>query len=330
MNIFLTYDYELFFGENPGTVQKCMLEPTQRLLEMAGKYKAKITFFVDVGFLIKLDEYRHTFSELDADFLAVKDQIERIIDHGHSVQLHIHPHWEKSEYKEGKWHINTSKAYKLSDFPQNEIDSIIQRYKAFLDGITGESTTVFRAGGWCVQPFHLLERSFKELGIRIDSSVFPGGKMEAGEYAFDFTGAPMKDFYRFSNDVCVEDPSGYFCEYPISSWRYSPLFYWKLYILGRLNPHKHKMLGDGNFLAQPGRKRSTLFNFTWNHVSTDGYYAAMLHTQLKQFTNMGRSNMVVIGHPKGMTNYSFERLEKFLRNNSKTHAFLALTSKQCA
>ena len=54
MNIFLTYDYELFFGESTGSVDKCMIEPTNQLLKIAKEFNIKMTFFVDVGYLIKL------------------------------------------------------------------------------------------------------------------------------------------------------------------------------------------------------------------------------------------------------------------------------------
>ena len=75
-------------------------------------------------------------------------------------------------------------------------------------------------------PFSRLEKVFKEMEIRIDSSVFSGGHFEAGEYSFDFRTASKKSNYRFSNDVCVEDQSGYFKEYPISS-RTISTFIWE-------------------------------------------------------------------------------------------------------
>ena len=52
MKIAITWDYELFFGEQSGSAQKCMLEPGNRLLEIAQKNGAKFTFFVDDGFAV--------------------------------------------------------------------------------------------------------------------------------------------------------------------------------------------------------------------------------------------------------------------------------------
>ena len=321
MNIFLTYDYELFFGEESGSVDKCLIDPTNRLIELCAKHKTKMTFFVDVGYLIKLQEFAPNHQELQIDQLKIRNQLREIIDSGNSIQLHIHPHWENSFYEDGKWHIITDKSYKLDDFSDEEIRRIVRNYKYFIDTLTGQKTTAFRAGGWCIQPFYRLKELFKELEITIDSSVFPGGKFFSPHYDFDFTNAPNKAKYRFESDVCIEDLDGYFTEYPISSWRYSPLFYWRLYILGRLFPSKHKMLGDGIFLSQPGIKKSVLTNFTWNHVSTDGYYASKLNTCLKSCEKRNFSDMVIIGHPKSMTNYSFQVLENFIKDNHTKHAF---------
>lgn len=321
MNIFLTYDYELFFGDSSGSVDKCLIEPTNRLLELGKIYNVRMTFFVDVGYLIKLDEFIPTFPQLLRDKEKVHAQLREIIDSGNDIQLHIHPHWEKSFYSDGKWHLITDNVYKLQDFSNEDIRRIVTTYKKYIDDLSGKKTTTFRAGGWCVQPFERLYALFKELEIRFDSSVFPGGKFSSSHYAFDFTKAPNKSHYRFETDECVEVEKGYFTEYPISSWRYSPFFYWRLYILGRLFPDQHKMLGDGNFLSQPGRKKSVLSNFTWNHVSTDGYYASKLRNCLDFFVKEGRSDMVIIGHPKSMTNYSFRVLEKFLKENQRQHHF---------
>ena len=82
------------------------------------------------------------------------------------------------------------------------------------------------------------------------------------------------------------------------------------------------MLGDGIFLSQPGRKSSVLTNFTWNHVSTDGYYASKLNESLKRITKERKKDMVIIGHPKSSTLFSFKFLEKFIRNNYIVNSFL--------
>lgn len=323
MQVMLTFDYELFFGEHTGTVRKCMLEPTDRLLDLSEKYRIPMTFFVDVGFLMKLDQYQDTFPELSEEYRSISAQIHRMQQLGCDIQLHIHPHWEKSQYDGKKWLVHTDGCYKLSDFPQAEIDRIIRSYYDFLVNLTGTKPKAFRAGGWCVQPFSLLKNTFREKGIRFDSSVFPGGKFESTHYDFDFTSvARYTSSYPFDSDVCVRDESGSFLEVPIASWNFSPLFYWRLYGWGRLFPKRHKMMGDGLFVAQPGRKKSVLTNYTWNHVSSDGYYASMLTKQAAYYRQKQVDVFVVIGHPKGMTLFSLEKLESFIRKNRNRDSFV--------
>ncbi len=321
MNIFLTYDYELFFGVKPGTVQKCLLDPTRNLLHLAKEFNAPMTFFVDVGFLMKLEDAANLFPALKQEFDAVVFQLEEILISGSDIQLHIHPHWEKSFYSGSEWIINTSNCYKLEDFSDDEAIDIIVRYKEYLEKLIGRSVHTFRAGGWCIQPFERWSQTFKSLGIKYDTSVFPGGQFQSEHYAFDFRKAPKKSYYKFENDVCKEDENGFFTEYPISSMRYSPLFYWRLYILGRLFPLQHKMLGDGIFLSQPGRKKSVLTNFTWNHLSTDGYYVSKLPSALSKMKKLNYTDAVVIGHPKSNTNFSVQNLRRFLKKNQSNYTF---------
>lgn len=330
MAVYLTFDYELFFGSETGTVKACMIDPTEQLLAICEKQNIPMTFFIDVGMLLKMNELKNEFPELVSDYQAILSQINRMEALGCSVQLHIHPHWENAIYKNGKWSINVDGCYKLSDFLQEEATAIIEKYFYFLQNLVTQKITSYRAGGWCIQPFDHVKETFRRLGITIDSSVFPGGKFESPHYAFDFTSVKRyAQPYRFESDVCVANKAGYFTELPISSWHYSPLFYWRLYMLGRLLPKQHKMLGDGNFLPQPGRKKSVLTSFTWNHVSCDGYYASKIEQQFR-FYQRKKTDFVVIAHPKGLTRFSIRKLEQFIARTKGATEFLTVNQVVCS
>ena len=317
MRIYLTYDYELFFGEESGTVEKCMLQPTGDLFKIAKDKDVFYTFFVDVGYLVAAENY----PELKEEHSLVKEQIKKMIKLGHDVQLHIHPHWEKAVYQNGKWDMNVDGHYKFSDFEEKERKDLFKKYKAYLDELIGRSTIAYRAGGWCIQPFSIFKESFESTGIKIDSSVIAGDYMQTDNYALDFRDAPLKSSYRFEDDVCHEDENGQFMELPISSLRYSPLFFWQLYIKGRIKPADHKMIGDGTFISQGGRKKRVLTSYTTNHVSTDGYFAKKLNAGLNKAINLKQEEMVVIGHPKGNTTYSLKKLAEFIDEHHKNHQF---------
>lgn len=294
-----------------------MLEPTRNLLDLAKGKDVFYTFFVDVGYLVAAEKY----PELKEELKQVRAQIQEIISKGHDVQLHIHPHWEKAVYMNNEWQMNVAGNYKFSDFNELERKSIFSKYKQYLDQLIDRKTIAFRAGGWCIQPFSVFKESFIEEGITVDSSVIVGDFMQTENYAIDFRFAPSKSLYQFEEDVCVENSEGRFTELPISSYRYSPLFFWQLYLLGRIKPADHKMIGDGNFVSQGGRKKKVLTSYTTNHLSTDGYFSKKLSAGLNKATNMGHEELVIIGHPKGNTNYSLKKLKQFIEDNHKKHEF---------
>lgn len=319
VNILLTFDYELFFGPNSGTVEKCLLEPTWDLIDLAEGKAIRYTFFVDVGFLIHAAKY----PELNVEMQLVHEQLKSILAKGHSLQLHVHPHWEHAEYLNGKWTMHAEKYYSLMNFDAISRAEIIHKYKSWLEDFSGKKVEAFRAGGWCIQPFSELRDIFEKEGLFIDSSVIPGDFLSTDQYHVDFRKAPFLSRYNFNSDVCQEDPQGKFTEFPIASMRYSPLFFWSLYLRGRLNPRRHKMIGDGSFLSQGGRKRDSLLYHSYKHVSSDGYFAGKLESALNMALNRGFSELVVIGHPKGNTVYSLEKLKVFIDRHYTKHPFIS-------
>jgi len=316
MNIFITLDYELFFGSNSGTQDRCIIKPTNMLLDILNKFNLKASFFIDSGYLIKLDEYRKKYKVLEKDYQKILSQIKELDKNGHDIQLHIHPHWEDSTFDGKKWKIDTTR-YRLHNFSSKEIDNIVMRYKKVLTDIVGDKIFVFRAGGWCMQPFDRLQNSLKKHNIWLDSTVFEGGENKSDTHYFDFTNAPKKDLWKFEDDPLKEDVNGFFTEIPISSYRVSPLFFWKLALAKKIGGQKHKAFGDGG--AAGGSKWDKLKMLTQptkSVVSIDGYKSSYLQDAFKNFRKRDvNKNFVIIGHPKALTPFSLEQLEMFLQKN---------------
>ncbi len=324
MNIFLTLDYEIYFGANHGTVEKCIIHPTSELILIGEKHNVRFSFFVDCGFILKLNEFRKKFPVLENDYKAITEQVKYLSDTGHDIQLHIHPHWEDSYYDGKRWIIDV-KRYKLADFNEHDISDIVVRYKKVLSDITNKPIFAFRAGGWCLQPFDKLRKAFKENNITLDSSVFRNGHYSSEHYSYDFRNAPDKDIYTFEEDVIVENEKGFFTELPISPIKNSPLFFWKLFLLGRKNPYLHKPLGDGQAMPAPGYRKKLLTRFTNNPVSVDGYNSHLLQKALTALKNKNCENMVVIGHPKALSRYSIQKIEEFVEKNKTKNNFTTFT-----
>ena len=301
-------------------MDKCIIYPTSELIRIAEKQDVRFSFFVDSGFILKLDEFRKKYPQLENDYTAITEQIKHLSQNGHDIQLHIHPHWEDSYYDGEKWIIDI-KRYKLVDFNEAEISDIVYRYKKVLTDLIEKPIFAYRAGGWCLQPFEKLMNAFKKHTITLDSSVFRNGFYTSENYYYDFRNSPDKDIYRFADNPVTENSAGYFTELPISAIRNSPLFYWKLFFLGRKNPYLHKPLGDGKPIPAPGQRKKLLSTYTNSTVSVDGYNANLLGKALKQLQKKEFRNMVVIGHPKAFSRYSIKKLDAFIQKNKESHNF---------
>ncbi len=318
MKIAITWDYELFFGERSGSAEKCMLEPGNRLLEIAQKNGAKFTFFVDAGMLV-LGEKEPSFKK---ELSEIQNQISKWDLQGHETGLHIHPHWEDAIWENG-WKFDL-KRYKLADFEDTEVEQIFDNYLVSLQQWSKEKIVSYRAGGWCIQPFDKLKSSFLKHQLKIESSIFQGGKNTTLPYNYDFTNALPKEKWFFENHECEEDENGTFLEIPIASKSYSPLFFWKLFVLGRLFPKHHKSIGNGSPAKGGGSKKDFLTKFNHLCVSADGYFVTEIERAIQEAEKKGWNSIVIIGHPKACTLFSLNYLDKLIAKLSKKHQFVCL------
>ena len=327
MNIYITLDYELFFSPEHGSVEKCLIEPTNHLAAIAEKYNIKLVFFVDSGFILKLKEYKIKFPELEKDYQEVTEQLKKLSASGHEVQLHIHPHWEDSFYNGEKWEININR-YKLADFSLPEIEDIVFRYKKTLEDLINKKVFAYRAGGWCIQPFDKLAPALKNNNIWLDSTVYRKGCHLSSAHYYDFRTALDKTIWKFEEDPLVENTTGFFTEIPISYQTISPVFYWKMYLLMRTQPEIYKPMGDGMYIKDKNRIYRSFFYSSHHIVSIDGYFASLLDKAIKKYRKKKAAQFVIIGHPKSLAPYSLLKLDAFIKKNHKKHNFTTFEAAQ--
>lgn len=318
MKIAFTWDYELFFGENSGTVEKCLLEPTNKLLEIAEKTNSKFTFFVDSGMLF----YGEKNPNFQSEFYEITKQISIWDNLHHETGLHIHPHWEDAKWNNG-WKFSLER-YKLKDFSNLDIQIIFENYYQSIQKLIKNDIISYRAGGWCIQPFENIKSSFENYKLSIESSVFFGGKNLQSPYEYNFTESPNKEKWKFENNECQEVLNGSFLEIPIGAQSYSPLFFWKLFLLGRLNPQLHKPIGDGSPAKGGGSKKDFLTRFNRLCVSADGYFVTKIENAVKEAERKNIESLVIIGHPKACTLFSLNYLEKLIFKLSTKHEIVCL------
>ena len=313
----LTLDYEVFFGSQTGTVARTLLEPTGALLGVARKYGARLVFFVDAGFILRLRQEMRKSARLRAEHDAICRQVQKLARAGHEIQLHIHPHWEDSRWTEQGWDLEGSR-YALHAFSPSEIQEICLRYSAVLRELAGpDAAYAYRAGGWVIQPFEKLRGALLEAGVTIDSTVYADGRSEGEIQPYDFRGAPAKSRWRFDADPLVEVPDGPFLEVPIASRRLSPLFYWKFAWAKKMGGIPHRPFGDGRAVAMSRKDLlRKMLRASSSVVSIDGYKASFLADAAADYRARGIEDFVVIGHPKALTPYSVKCLDRFLASGA--------------
>jgi hypothetical protein len=315
LKLILSLDYELFLGHKTGSVENCMITPVKALLKTIKPYHAKISLFVDAGFLLLLKENAKRYQQLASDYDKIRAQLEELTTTGHDVQLHVHPHWQDCSFDGQKWQINSSR-YKLHDFDQAQINTIIADYKSVLNEIVDTDIFAFRAGGWCLQPFNKIARALRKENIWLDSTVFANGISDEEKRWYNYCGAPDKSWWRFGKDPLVEDESGQFIEIPISSIRVSPLFFYKMILMKKFSNRKHDSFGDGSAIrANFSYYLKRLTRRSISVVSIDGLKASLLTSALAE-NKKTKDIFNIMGHPKAISPDSLKRLDHFLKNSS--------------
>jgi hypothetical protein len=221
-NLLLTFDYELFLGKRSGTVKNCIIKPTNLLLDIFSKYKlANAIFFVDCTYLKRLSESPEP--ECISDLELIKKQLTDIIARGHYIFPHLHPHWKDAVYdkKVKQWRLEKSDFYRFHSISDQERDSIFSYSISLIKEImvlAGRTYAIdsFRAGGWCLQPFSDFKPYFEKYGIRNDFSALRGFSLSGKNIFYDFTFIPIKNIYKFSEELDQMDSAGKFTEFVIS------------------------------------------------------------------------------------------------------------------
>ena len=221
-NLLLTFDYELYLGKQSGTVQNCILKPTNRLLEIFSRYQIKnAIFFVDCTYLMRLKERNEP--ESVNDFKLIINQLTEIIKSGHYIFPHLHPHWKDAVYDPAtnQWTLENAEAYRFHKLNEADRDAIFSFSVNLLKNIVSTAgmnyqIDSFRAGGWCLQPFLDFKPYFEKYGIVNDFTALRGFSLNGKNILYDFNNIPLKNIYKFSENMEEISAEGKFNEFVIS------------------------------------------------------------------------------------------------------------------
>lgn len=316
MKIFITLDYELFLGSKTGTPENCLIRPMDDLCACADKYGVKYIVFVDAAYLLRLYQLKNKFYQIGMDYELVSSHILSLHNAGHDIQLHFHPQWIYSEWdaKNNCWLLDMEH-YKLSDMECQFAYNTFAQAKNILDNIIGKETYAFRAGGYSLETFNSYIDLFKKNGIIIDSSVNRYSHCFSSYHNYDFRKIPKKQVYRFEDSIKKESKFGSFLELSISSSVWNPLYY-TLFVRPKIfNYHPGVIYKDGIAIGEGVKveRFRQLFHNKVLQASIDGAASNVLNLIYETAQKNMQNDLVLIGHPKNVSDVSIKNLDNFLK-----------------
>ena len=184
MKLILTFDYELF-GDGTGDIFTHMIEPTNTILNMCDDHGIKTTLFFEMLEYIHLKEEWNKSNRMGYTrnpIEAIEHQIKQAATNGHDIQLHIHPQWYNATFKDGKWELDFTH-WRLGGFRASHkygVKELISECKTELEKLIipvkpDYKCIALRAGGYNIMPSDEVYKAMCQVGLTVDSSVYPGG-----------------------------------------------------------------------------------------------------------------------------------------------------------
>lgn len=334
--ISITFDYELFMGENYVDEEEVLITPTSKLSTMLREEGISGVFFADVCSSMRYRELK------DMAFADLFDkQIVELAEQGHDVQLHIHPHWLAAT-KVGKYVEFDRTYYRLHNWEKESPGSM---KKIVHDGIEYLNHLIhpehpdyrcvaFRAGGYCIQPEEDLADLLYDEGIRIDSSVCAGFQHQGDGMYYDYKNInPYQNFYFGKNAPISTQRKNRInhslFEVPIGSYGKFP----QRVIASKINqrittqPSKgtgmkldpNKTSGSRNILKRIERSLHAFNMVTFDSYNAESMKYMIEHICKEQNCSMRDLYLATISHPKLLSDEHLDNMRRAivtLKNNA--------------
>ncbi|MDR0794586.1 MAG: hypothetical protein LBE79_00800 [Tannerella sp.] len=317
INLFLTFDYELPLGGWTVSPESALIEPTQKILALCDKLQVHAVFFVDVLCMIRFRRLENNTFEK-----AVRKQLAEIVEKGHDIQLHLHPHWFTSGLENGKY--QPSKDFRLADFCPHEIADMVVQGIAYLNEIAKPvnpdySCVAFRAGGLNLENSPVFFQILSENGIRIDSSLCHGYYYASEISTVDHNNLPNQANWYFKNGKYNVPATSGIYEIPIAGKSKSvfeiPTWIKVKIHKDRMPENRGKMIHRDAQLSFRKKLRKALsarmLSFD-NYTYSTRFLMRILHHNIKCFGRQPVINLAIISHPKSMDVYHYQLMEDYI------------------
>lgn len=320
-----TFDYELYLGGSSLREIDVLVRPMEQIEDLFSKWDSHFSLFADTCSLLKYQE-----EGLCEFTIAAEEQLKRVVREGNDVQLHVHPHWINSTYKDSKWDY-ASEYYRLHSYG-SEIESIIIQNRDYLTSLLSEEDCnykclAFRAGGFCIQPETEILEILYNNGFRIDSSVCSGRRSFIEPYNFDYRHLSCRTAWPISASSSLETNKAInsdFYEIPVMT---SGVIFDKIKLyLAKKDYPEIEQVGKYIHNTQTNDSKPSIVRKMVNLAERffldpylcefDAMDANRMIAILRPYIDMGKENDVVvsvIGHPKMCNVYWLQEAEEFLK-----------------
>jgi len=305
VDVLISIDYEVS-GDGTGDPRQQIIKPTDDILRLMEKLGLVATFFIEVEELQAFQKWR------PRTFLAIKQQLDRIIAQGHEIALHLHPQWRNAMFsaRDKTFRLSPSRSWvKGADDEGQALVDYLRSSRQMLNGWVNASrncSTIsgFRAGGYSCRNYDLMLDALIEIGFSYDASALVGSTRRGAYCEYDYT--------TFAGPACVGKE---FCLLPVSSWQSSKLYNFSPQSLFRggqsLSSQGRQDLRDGGVLQSLKKLieiEARALDWT---TSNQRQFRTQLHTCAND------PYLSVIGHTKTAFNVrSLERKLRVLRDYS--------------
>ncbi len=325
LKLLLTFDYELYFGENYFSESKVLFETTIKLLEIAKKHNVKLVFFVDI---VSIIGYRNNNrKEYIKNF---KEQIKYIKSMGHDMQMHFHPHWIDSKYDDNtkKWnhkYDNWSYSNLINNFGLDKANNIFSEAHELFIEVTGYKPIAFRAGGYSIQPYQkeLLDL-LMEFNYKFDSSIVPYRKFISDAQVFNFLECENLNYWNCKDSSFLSQGISNIIEIPLLSVKknlFNNSYFMFLRILNKFSKRiKFKRRGKGATLKPKEFKNNSL-SFSFDMVSNKDKKLIKFITKqyIKQYKHQDIIYLNILSHPKAIFDESLNVVEWYIQYMKKEY-----------
>ena len=343
--LILTLDYELW-GDGSGNVFEQIIEPTEKILNICGENNIKITIFFETIEYLKIKEEwekGNSMGYVQNPIKAIEKQLQKAALNGHDIQLHIHPQWVNARYINDKWEVDFSK-WRLGDFKIDSgysIEDLLRNGKKTLENliipvIPEYKCIALRAGGFNIMPSKELFTAMQNLGLKIDSSVYPGGFANGNLSRYDYRNIPLDlDFWWAHPDNITKQSHNRkeIMEIPIFALmerRWKKILKSQIIetVFSRSNPVISSVAKENFSNKTLYEKIKYLFNkeaFTWDFCM----FTTSMHKIFFNYIEKNQLNkqklFVLIGHSKSLTNDNvFRSFLELTRRRNYLYTFKTL------